>query len=438
MDDAEELAAQVRDCYERTLDLVADLDDRQMVGPMLPTVNPVIWEIGHLAWFQEKFVLRQACGEAPINSFGDSIWDSAAIPHDTRWRLQLPSRQETVAYVIEVGERVAERVLGAGATDVLAHLARYSVFHYDMHTEALTYTRQTLGYPAPSLRGLASPAPGPPDEHDGGGAVSGDVRLPGGTLLLGALRADPFVIDNEKWAHPVEVAPFAIARTVVTQEEFAAFVDDGGYTHPGLWAGGWEWREKAGAEHPTYWRRSPGGWERRDFDRWMPLEPHRPVSHVSYHEATAFCSWAGRRLPTEAEWELAASAESPATPVTVSTPRRVQPWGVAPVAPPRANVDWWLMGAVDVSALADGDSPAGCRQMAGNVWEWTSSTFDAYPNFERDAYQENSEPWFGSRKVLRGGGWATRGRVLRNTLRNYFTPDRRDVVAGFRTAAPEG
>ena len=421
--DAEQLAGWVIDGCQRTLDLVADLTDEQMIGPLLPTVNPLLWEIAHLAWFQEKFVLRQACGQPPILGFGDALYDSGAIPHDTRWRLDLPSREETASYMRLVADRVAEEVLRPDATDVVRHFSRYTVHHYDMHTEALTYTRQTLGFPPPVLPGFTDTPEAA--AHPRAGGLPGDVELPGGRFLRGALLSDPFVYDNEKWAHQVEIAPFAIARAPVTQAEFAAFTDDGGYADARWWSDGGAWLEATGARHPVYWRRDGDGWQRRHFDTWVDLEPHQPVSHLCWWEADAYCRWAGRRLPTEAEWEYAATGDL--------KPRTVYPWGDAEPAAGQAVTDWRWLGQADVAACADGDSPAGCRQMIGNVWEWTSSDFTAYPNFERDAYHENSEQFFGQRKVLRGGAWATRGRLLRSTLRNYFTHERRDVVAGFRT-----
>ncbi|HEV2451148.1 MAG TPA: selenoneine synthase SenA [Streptosporangiaceae bacterium] len=423
---AEQLAGWVIDGCERTLELVADLDDEQMIGPLLPTVNPLLWEIAHLAWFQEKFVLRQACGRPPILDYGDALYDSGAIPHDTRWRLALPSREQTAGYMREVASLVAREVLRPDATDVVLHFARYSVHHYDMHTEALTYTRQTLGLPPPVLTGVISA--GAPGAGADGGALPGDAAVPGGSFLLGALRSDPFVYDNEKWAHRVEVAPFAMARATVTQGEFAAFTDDGGYADVRLWPDGGAWLGDTGAKHPVYWRRAPGGgWQRRHFDRWLDLESHLPVSHVCWWEADAYCRWAGRRLPTEAEWEYAATGGG--------WPKPVYPWGVDEPEAARAITDWHGMGPAGVAACPAGDSQAGLRQLIGGVWEWTASDFVAYPNFERDAYHENSEQFFGQRKVLRGGAWATRGRLLRCTLRNYFTPERRDVIAGFRTCA---
>lgn len=416
----DELASWVQDGCERTLDLVADLDDGQLIGPLLPTVNPLLWEIAHLAWFQEKFVLRQACGQPPLLDFGDALYDSGAIPHDTRWRLVLPSRKETADYMRQVANLVAAEVTRPDATDVVQHFARYTVHHYDMHTEALTYTRQTLGLPAPELPGRV----GEPPDADGG-PLPGDVSVPGGRYQLGALRGDPFVYDNEKWAHQMMVGPFEIARAPVTQAEFAAFVDAGGYADPRLWSDGGAWLKSTGATGPLYWSGGPGEWRRRQFDTWTDLEPHLPVSNVCWWEADAFCRWAGRRLPTEAEWELAAAG--------TAVPRPAYPWGDDAPDPSRAVTDWSAFGCADVAACAAGDSPYGCRQMIGGVWEWTASDFVAYPNFERDAYYENSEQFFGQRKVLRGGCWATRGRLLRSTLRNYFPPDRRDITAGFRT-----
>jgi iron(II)-dependent oxidoreductase len=243
-------------------------------------------------------------------------------------------------------------------------------------------------------------------------------------VSLGAPPGRGFVFDNEKWAHPVELAPFRIARHAVTQAAFVRFVGDGGYARRELWtAEGWAWRRAADAAHPVYWRQRAGGWERRHFDAWVPLEPGLPVIHVNAHEAEAWCRWAGRRLPTEAEWEAAAG------------PRRF-PWGDAPPRSEDANLDGWRAGCLHVAALPAGDAPSGCRQMIGNVWEWTATPFAPYPGFVPDMYRDYSQPWFGTHRVLRGGCWATRGRLLRNTWRNFYPPERRDVWAGFRTCAP--
>jgi len=431
MSDTAELERAVVDARRRTLDLVADLGDDQLRGPRLAIVNPLLWEIGHVAWFQELWVLRHALREEPIRADGDALWDSSAIAHDTRWDLPLPPRRETLRYMSEVRDRVRSRLRRADLPEALAYFTRYTTFHEDMHDEAFTYTRQTLGYPAPPL------SEGSEASNDSdAGAWPGDVRVPGGEFVLGAREDEPFVFDNEKWAHPVMLQPFAIGRAPVTQSEFAEFVEDRGYDRKELWSEeGWRWREEASAERPLYWRRAGRGWERRDFDQWVPLEPHRPVIHVCWFEAEAYCAWARRRLPAEAEWEAAAAGEPDASGRRLSPRKRRFPWGDEPPARERANLDGLGLGCVDVAERAAGDSAFGCRQMIGNVWEWTATGFAPYPGFVADAYRDYSQPWFGTHKVLRGGGWVTRARLLRNTWRNFYTPDRRDVWAGFRTCA---
>jgi len=427
------LSEWVRDARQRTLALVADLDDEQLLGPRLPIVNPMLWEIGHLAWFQEKWVLRHRAQESPIRADADSLYDSAAVPHATRWDLPLPSRQETLAYMQAVHDRILQRLQHESSPEEI-YFVMLSVFHEDMHDEAFLYTRQTLSYPAPHF-----PLPGAPARTDAtpdSGALSGDVNVPGGPFMLGAATDEPFVFDNEKWAHPVEVKPFAIARTAVTQQEFQAFVDRGGYYRHDLWsAEGWNWRQAVDARHPVYWRRTTGGvWQRRQYETWQLLEPDLPVLHVNWFEAEAFCRWIGRRLPTELEWEVAAAGE-PADDGTLAGRKRRFPWGDEAPTFARANLDGSALGTLPVAALPAGDSAFGCRQMIGNVWEWTASDFLPYPGFGADPYKEYSEPWFATHKVLRGGCWATRSRLLRNTWRNFYTSDRRDVWAGFRTCA---
>ncbi|MEK6233133.1 MAG: SUMF1/EgtB/PvdO family nonheme iron enzyme [Planctomycetales bacterium] len=428
----ETLKEWVIDVQRRTLQLLEGLSGDQLIGPQLPTVNPLRWEIGHSAWFMEKFVLREAMGRKPLLSNGDDLFDSIAIEHGERWNLPLPSFAKTLQYVGDVHDAVAERLETAELTDKAVDLIKLSVFHEDMHTEAFTYTRQTLSYPAPF-----------PVEVESSDAVSDprsagqDVPVPGGEFMLGAARDEPFVFDNEKWAHPVELNPFVVAKCAVTQGRFAEFTDDGGYERPELWSDeGWNWRRTEGATHPIYWRKELGGdWSRRDFDRWIPLESHRAMVHVCWHEANAFCRWAKRRLPTETEWEAAAASSRENG--SLSADKRRYPWGDDAPNPSRANLDWKAMGTIDATACPRGDSAMGCRQMIGNVWEWTATDFAPHPGFVVGPYKEFSTTGFGFRKTLRGGCWATRGRMLRNTLRNFYQPCRRDVPAGFRTCALE-
>ncbi|HKK23103.1 MAG TPA: SUMF1/EgtB/PvdO family nonheme iron enzyme, partial [Pseudohaliea sp.] len=218
--------------------------------------------------------------------------------------------------------------------------------------------------------------------------------------------------------------------------EYAAFVDAGGYETPDYWDDeGWAWRSAGGLRHPGYWRRGPAGWEQRHFQDWRPLAVDAAVVHVSWYEARAYCRWAGRRLPSELEWEVAAAARPSADGTTLAAAKRRYPWGDEPPDAGRANLDGRALGTIDVGALPAGDSAFGCRQMVGNVWEWTDTVFEPYPGFEPDMYRDYSQPLFGTTRVLRGGGWATRARLIRNTWRNYYGPDRNDVFAGFRTCA---
>jgi iron(II)-dependent oxidoreductase len=420
----------VRDARKRSLELYADLTPAQQTGPLLAIVNPPLWELGHVGWFQEHWVLRTARGQPLIRPDDDALYDSAAVAHDTRWTLPLPGWVETLDHLAEVERRVVDGLVSA--PDLAAaedYFVRLAVFHEDMHGEAFLYTRQTHGLRAPPVAGIGEPP-------SGGGPCPGDVQVPGGRFALGAAPgSEPFVFDNEKWAHELEVAPFAIARAPVTEAEMAAFVDDGGYARRALWSdAGWGWRQAAGAFHPFTWRPDHGAWLVREFDRWRPLAPHRPVVHVCWFEAEAYCRWASRRLPTELEWEVAAAGEPDGD--TLAPGKRRYPWGDDPCTPERANLDLRCSGPLEVGALPAGDSAFGCRQMLGNVWEWTATDFAPYPGFELDPYKEYSAPWFGDHKVLRGGCYVTRARLLRNTWRNFYPAHRRDVLAGFRTCAP--
>ncbi len=440
-----EILAALVESRRRTLALVSDLDDDQLMGKQLKIVNPLLWEIGHVAWFQERWARRELRGKPPLETQADALYDSMAVAHDTRWDLPLFARDKTLEYMQRVLDDVAEN-LADEPSDEEAYFHLLALFHEDMHAEAFAYTRQTHGYspPGQDVYGAVVEALAGPEGAQPCAPTSGDVEIEGGPFEIGAPPNPsptgrlPFVFDNEKWAHPVEVAPFRMARTAVTQGQFRGFVNDGGYERRELWSDdGWRWRRgvSSGAplarhpiRRPVYWRRGDDDrWQRRHYDRWVPLEEHLPMVHVSWYEADAYCRWAKRRLPTEAEWEFAATGGGRAT------EKNTYPWGADPSADGRANLDGRFGGTVGVGALGGGDTPSGLRQMMGNVWEWTTDDFGPYPGFVADPYKDYSQPWFGDHKVLRGGCWATRFHMLRNTWRNFYTPDRRDVWAGFRT-----
>jgi gamma-glutamyl hercynylcysteine S-oxide synthase len=420
----EALAQQLTDSRQRTRSLTEDLDGPQLFGPKLAIVNPVLWELGHVAWFQERWCLRLRADESLSESLlhgADALYDSARVAHDTRWDLPLPDRSATFEYQDRILERVLARLGREPENDWFLYFVQLALLHEDMHAEAFHYTRQTLAY-ADALK------EGPRMPTGDRGLLEADAEVPGGVFLVGALRNTGFHFDNEKWAHPVEIRPFRVARAPVTNAQFLDFVREGGYARKEWWsAEGWCWKESARATAPRYWAVRDGEWRERRFSEWCKLREDFPVMHVNWHEANAFCRYAARRLPSEAEWEIAASHGG-------KGPRRTYPWGNDPDAA-RANLGGSERSGV--SAFGAGDSFIGCRQMLGNVWEWTSSTFGPYAEFVCDPYREYSEPWFGTHKVLRGGSFTTPARLISNTWRNFYTPDRGDIFAGFRTCALE-
>jgi ergothioneine biosynthesis protein EgtB len=419
-EDPRALSLQLSDARLRTRALTEDLEGQQLFGPKRTIVNPVLWELGHVAWFQERWCLRLRPDESLAGSLfegSDALYDSAKVAHDARWDLPLPTLRETLDFQERVLERVLARLEREPDDPWFLYFVQLSVFHEDMHAEAFHYTRQTLAYPDP-LRNRASLT----GAHVGG--PQGDAEVAGGIYSIGALRNSGFHFDNEKWAHPVQVAPFRIARLPVTNREFLEFVREGGYRRREWWSlEGWECKREAGA--PRYWSERDGQWFERRFSEWVPLRPDLPVMHVDWHEANAYCRYAGRRLPSEAEWEIAASLGG-------AGGKGRFPWGDS-IEAGRANLSG--TGRVPVDRFPSGDSFGGCRQMIGNIWEWTSSTFAPYPEFVSDPYREYSEPWFGTHKVLRGGSFATPLRLIANSWRNFYQPNRGDIFSGFRTCA---
>jgi iron(II)-dependent oxidoreductase len=435
--DAGRLIADLLDTRRRTLAYAEVVSAGRWLGPKLAIVNPPLWEIGHLGWFQERWLLRRrgtAALAASSRPDADRLYDSSAVPHALRWELPLPDPETTLGWLAEVLERSIERVERGGGDPELAYYAELCILHEDMHNEAFAYTCQTHGYPAP--RGLLS-APGArparadcaradPAGSRGVAASDDDVALPEARFELGARPGSGFVFDNEKWAHPVRITAFRIARRPTTNGQFRAFVEDGGYRRGEWWSqAGRAWLAACGATAPRYWRRAERGWERRVFDRWVALDDALPVVHVNAHEAQAWCRWSGRSLPTEAQWEYAAAG----------TEGRRYPWGEAAPDPARANLYGAGAGQAPAGAHPHGDTPQGVRQLLGNVWEWTADPFRPYPGYVVDPYADYSRPWFGTHQVLRGGSFATAPRLTRNTWRNFYTPERNDIWAGFRSCA---
>jgi iron(II)-dependent oxidoreductase len=278
------LSADLQASRENTLRATAHFDGARLLGPKLAIVNPPLWEIGHVGWFQERWCLRArddgSLGESLLPG-ADRLYDSSAVAHDTRWDLPLPSLAATKAYLASVLAEVLARLDDEPENGQLAYFARLATLHEDMHAEAFCYTHQTLGYPQPEFAARTATA----ENNTGPGP---DLEFAAQTLRMGAERGTKeFVFDNEKWAHDVDVRPFAISASAVTNREYLQYVEEG-------------------AKPPRYWRKLDGEWRERRFDCWRKLEPDAPIRHVDWNEAQAYCRWKGRRLPSEPEWQLAA------------------------------------------------------------------------------------------------------------------------------------
>ncbi len=421
------IVAELDGARRRTLGLLEPVPEAQLLRQHSELLSPMAWDLAHIANYEDLWLLR-ALGAEGVGATYDGLYDAFLHPRRTRGELAMLDPAGARAYGDQVRDRVLELLVrqGAEGDDVL--LADGYVYgmvaqHEHQHDETLLAALHLLpeGYAGleadgPSVPPLAEP---PVECH-----------VPGGTYVVGT-SSDPWAYDNERPAFEVEVEPYAIDGAPVTNAGWAAFLSDRGYDDPRHWtATGWGWRQEARLERPLGWEPDgAGGWARRRFGRLEPVPPDEPVQHVCWHEADAFARWCGRRLPTEVEWEVAATCD----PRTGTKGRH--PWGDAPWRPELANMGQHRLGPSAVGAHPGGRSPVGCYAMEGDVWEWTSSGFEPWPGTTAFPYREYSEVFYGGDyKVLRGGSWATAPVACRGTFRNWDLPIRRHIFAGLRTA----
>lgn len=422
------LAAELAEARSRTIELVAHLSDDDLHRQHDPLMSPVLWDLGHIAAFEDLWLTRNLSGQVEFSEM-PGLYNPFEHPRRVRGTLALPSLSEARETMNEIRARALARL---GDADFRAgpqllregYVYRMVLQHEYQHGETILQTLQ-LKQGAPYRPPQRWPLP--PGRDLGGAADM--VLFPGGSVELGTDDRSA-AYDNERPRHVVDLAPFWIDVTPVTNGQYLDFVEAGGYQRRELWTDeGWRWLSEAGVSAPKHWTKEADGWTTRTMDLVRPVDPARPVCHVCYHEADAYARFVGRRLPTEAEWEGAASW-NPAT-----SARQRYSWGDQPWTPELANLDQLAFDTAPVGAYPDNVSPIGCYGMMGDVWEWTSTDFHGYPGFEAFPYQEYSEAFFGSEyKVLRGGSWATRPGAVRATFRNWDYPVRRQIFSGFRCA----
>ncbi len=417
---AEELAR----TRARTATLTDAVDDGDLMRQHSPLMSPLVWDLAHVGNQEELWLVRDVGGRPPVRQDIDDLYDAFKQSRRDRPTLPLLPPPEARAYVATVRDKVHD-LLDRVTFDDRPLLADGFAFgmivqHEQQHDETMLATHQLRSGPA------VLDAPPPPEPR---ARVGGEVLVPAGEFSMGT-DTDPWALDNERPAHRVRLPAYVIDATPVTNGAYAAFIADGGYEDPRWWSeAGWAHRREAGLTAPMHWRRDGDGWAYRRFGRWAPVRDDEPVVHVCWYEAQAYAAWAGKRLPTEAEWEKAARWD-PAT----GRSRRY-PWGDADPTVEHANLGQRHLWPAPVGAYPAGASPLGVHQLIGDVWEWTSTSFRGHPGFTAFPYREYSEVFFGDdHRVLRGGSFGTDRAACRGTFRNWDYPIRRQIFSGFRCA----
>jgi iron(II)-dependent oxidoreductase len=437
--DAERITALLNEARNDTyglLDIVRSESDLRR--PPRDGFRPILWHLGHVAAFEGYWILQRAGGEAPLSSRFDEIFDPIKTPRDDS--CNLPPIAEINDYLKHTRDRVVRFAKALDPKSSNPLLRNGYVFdlvleHEYQHQETLAYLLQMLD---PDLKRRPGPESAIGAAGSNSNAVAEMVRVPAGAFDMGS-SGQLFAYDNEMPPHRVELEAFSIDKYPVTNAEYAVFIGEGGYQKRSLWSNdGWKWRQEEKIDRPLYWRledeassgSSPANWRLRRMFDLVCLPSSHPVTGVSWHEAEAYARFVGKRLPTEAEWEKAASWDP------VSKVARRYAWGDDPPASDKANFGTGLWGETPVGSFARGKSALGGLDMTGNVWEWTASTFTPYRNFEVFPYPEYSEIWFdGDHRVMKGGSWATRAPLLRCAFRNFWRPPFRAAFAGFRCAS---
>ncbi|MFF2995063.1 ergothioneine biosynthesis protein EgtB [Streptomyces sp. NPDC057950] len=410
---------------ERTALLTSCVEEPELTAQHSPLMSPLVWDLAHIGNQEELWLLRAVAGRDAMRPEIDGLYDAFEHPRAERPSLPLLPPAEARQYAAEVRGRALDVLEGTAFRGTPLTEAGFAfgmiAQHEQQHDETMLITHQLRRGPA----ALTAPDPDPAPPFTG----PAEVLVPGGPFTMGT-STEPWALDNERPAHRREVPAFFIDTTPVTNAAYQAFVADGGYDTERWWSPqGWAHIRAHGIEAPLFWRREGGQWLRRRFGATELVPPDEPVLHVCWYEADAYARWAGRRLPTEAEWEKAARHD----PATGRSTR--YPWGDADPTPEHANLGQRHLRPAPAGSYPAGESPLGVRQLIGDVWEWTSSDLQPYPGFAAFPYKEYSEVFFGpEHKILRGGSFAVDKVACRGTFRNWDYPIRRQIFSGFRTA----
>ncbi|WP_157440514.1 ergothioneine biosynthesis protein EgtB [Actinokineospora inagensis] len=413
----------------RSVALTDAVDDGELVRQHSRLMSPLVWDLAHIGNQEELWLVRDVGGREPVRSDIDALYDAFQHPRADRPALPLLSPTEARSYVGEVRDKVLDvldKVPLTGRRLVDGGFAfGMIVQHEQQHDETMLATHQ-LRAGAPVLH-APDPDPNPPP------VAEREVFVPAGEFTMGT-STEPWALDNERPAFRTHVDAFYLDTVPVSNGDYLAFIDAGGYDDPRWWSeAGWAHRRQAGLVAPQFWSRDGDGWSRTRFGVVEPVPLDEPVVHVCFHEAAAYAKWAGKRLPTEPEWEKAARFD-PAT----GRSRRF-PWGDDDPGPEHANLGQRHLRPAPVGSYPAGASPLGVRQLIGDVWEWLDSDLRPYPGFAAFPYREYSEVFFGGDyKMLRGGSFGTDAAAVRGTFRNWDHPVRRQIFAGFRCARDAG
>jgi ergothioneine biosynthesis protein EgtB len=439
--------AQVR---KKTMQLFKPLRIEDAVMQSDPFGSPPNWHIAHVTWFFQKVLEKNGAILESDDSGGfnleylNSYYQQFGkiLPKQERGKFPRPTVKQTLDYRSFIDRKVTKFLKEKSTTfsqnpNAITHELQYDIMlgmqHEMQHQELMVYDFQHFfeRFPDPSDNYKPLTINEPPRASETKGiSSSGMVNIPGGLFEVG-YNGNSFCYDNELPEHKVYLQPFKIDVAPVTNGEYMKFIEDGGYEDYKYWlADGWELVREQGWNAPLYWRQEEDNsiWKKKDFRGLSKIEPDEPVVNISYYEADAYARWAGKRLPTEAEWEKAASWNEE---LQRKTP---YPWGDQKPTPKHANLlESYLWGPSKVGSYNAGKSYYGCHQMIGDVWEWTSSEYVLYPGF-KSKFSEYTDKWTINQKVLRGGCFATSTAQIRNSYRNYFKPHERILFAGFRCA----